>query len=57
MPALTIPELEFCFFHDPSKAGERREAQAQGGRQNRIKTLEASAQDVKVEDSGTQSHF
>ena len=54
--APTLPGSEFCFFHDPSKAGERLEAQAQGGRQNRMKTLEATAQDVKVEDWGTQSH-
>jgi hypothetical protein len=47
--APTLPGSEFCFFHDPSKAEERREAQAQGGRQNRMKTLEASAQDVMVE--------
>lgn len=46
------PGLEFCFFHDPSKADKRREAQAQGGRQNRMKTLEESAPDVKVKDSG-----
>jgi hypothetical protein len=50
--AAAIPGSEFCFFHDPSKAEKRREAQAQGGRQNRMKTLEASAPDVKVEDSG-----
>lgn len=50
--APALPGSEFCFFHDPSKAEERREAQAQGGRQNRMKTLEATAQDVKVEDSG-----
>ena len=38
--AAAIPGSEFCFFHDPSKAEKRREAQAQGGRQNRMKTLE-----------------
>jgi hypothetical protein len=47
-----IPGSEFCFFHDPTKAETRREAQAQGGRQNRVKTLEDSAPDVKVADSG-----
>lgn len=46
------PGSEFCFFHDPSQAEKRREAQAQGGRQNRMKTLELSAPDVKVEDCG-----
>jgi hypothetical protein len=50
--APALPGSEFCFFHDPSKAEKRREAQAQGGRQNRMKTLEDSAPDVKVEDSG-----
>jgi len=50
--APALPGSEFCFFHDPTKAGERREAQAQGGRQNRMKTLEATAPDVKVEDCG-----
>jgi hypothetical protein len=50
--AVALPGSEFCFFHDPSKAEQRREAQAQGGRQNRMKTLEDSAPDVKLEDSG-----
>jgi len=50
--AAALPGSEFCFFHDPSKAEKRREAQAQGGRQNRMKTLDDSARDVKVEDSG-----
>jgi hypothetical protein len=50
--AAVIPGSEFCFFHDPSKAEQRREAQSQGGRQNHVKTLEDSAPDVKVEDSG-----
>ena len=47
-----IPRSGLCFFHDPSKAEKRQEAQAQGGRQNRLKTLEDSAPDVRVEDSG-----
>jgi hypothetical protein len=46
------PGSEFCFFHDPSKSEERREAQAQGGRRTRIKTLEATSPDVKVGDCG-----
>jgi hypothetical protein len=50
--AAAMPGSEFCFFHDPSKAEKRREAQAQGGRQNRMKTLDESAPDVKVKDSG-----
>ena len=47
-----IPGSEFCFFHDPSKAEKRREAQARGGCQNRMKTLESTVPDVKVEDCG-----
>ena len=48
--APALPGSEFCFFHDPSKAEKRREAQARGGRQNHMKTLDAAAPDVKVED-------
>jgi hypothetical protein len=47
-----LPGSNFCFFHDPTKAAERREAQALGGRHHRIKTLDATASDVKVEDFG-----
>src|ERR1039458_8517573 len=50
--AAAIPGSKFCFFHDPSNAEKRREAQAQGGRQNRTKTLESTVPDVKVEDCG-----
>src|SRR6266849_9732457 len=48
--AAALPASNFCFFHDPSMAAERREAQALGGRQNRMKTLAADAPDVNVED-------
>jgi hypothetical protein len=48
--AAALPGADFCFFHDPSKADERREAQSLGGRQNRMKTLDATVPDVKVED-------
>jgi hypothetical protein len=47
-----LPGSNFCFFHDPAKAAERREAQALGGRQNRMKTLDSRASDVKIEDCG-----
>ena len=50
--AIALPESDYCFFHDPSKATERRAAQAQGGRQNRLKTLNAAVPDVRVEDCG-----
>jgi hypothetical protein len=49
--AAAMRESDFCFFHDPSKAAERHEAHAAGGRQNRMKTLEAGASDVEVSDS------
>ena len=47
-----LPGSAFCFFHDPSRAEERRDAQALGGRQNRMKTLNATAADVKIENCG-----
>jgi hypothetical protein len=50
--AAATAKSEFCYFHDPSYAEKRRQAQAQGGRQNRMKTLEDSAPDVTVKDSG-----
>jgi hypothetical protein len=48
--AAILPGSEFCFFHDPARAVERRAAQSFGGSQNRIKTLAADTPDVKVED-------
>jgi hypothetical protein len=50
--AIALPESDYCFFHDPSRTTERRDAQAQGGRQNHMKTLNATVPDVKVEDCG-----
>src|SRR5579862_7671571 len=50
--AAAIRDSAFCFFHDPSKATERREARAAGGRQNRMKTLDAAASEMKIEDCG-----
>ena len=50
--AAALPRSAFCYFHDPAKAIERREAQALGGRQNHIRALDAAAPDVKVEDCG-----
>ena len=46
------PHSPFCFFHDESKAEKRRAAQALGGRQNRVKTLDATASEVKLSDIG-----
>jgi hypothetical protein len=48
----TLLGSDLCYFHDPAKAAERREAQASGGRQNRVRALDATAPDVKVEDCG-----
>lgn len=48
--AAALPGSDFCFFHDPLKAGERREAQALGGRQNKMKTLDNDAPDLDVKD-------
>lgn len=45
-----MPGSNFCFFHDPAKAIAKREAQSEGGRGNRMKTLPADAPDVRVED-------
>lgn len=30
---------DYCFFHDPAKAGDRKAAQAKGGSQNAIRVL------------------
>ena len=47
--AAALSGTAFCFFHDPLRADERREAQALGGRQNSAKTLHATAPDVKID--------
>jgi len=49
--AATIAGCDFCYFHDPSKADERRESQAQGGRQNRMKTVDPGAPVIHIRDS------
>ena len=48
--AAALPGSGFCFFHDPTKAEDRRAAQSAGGSQGRIKTLPEDAPDVKIED-------
>ena len=47
--AAALAGSDFCFFHDPDRADERREANAAGGRQGKMKTLAADALDVRVE--------
>ena len=49
--AAALAGSDFCYFHDPSKAAERRESQAQGGRQNRIKTLDPSTPAIRMRDA------
>jgi hypothetical protein len=49
--AAALAGSDFCFFHDPDRATERREANAAGGRQGKMKTLDADAPDVRVESS------
>jgi hypothetical protein len=49
--AAALADSTFCFFHDPSKAAERHEAHAAGGRQNRMKTLGPGIPNVKIKDS------
>jgi hypothetical protein len=48
--AVVPPQSNYCIFHDPSKAAERREARASGGRANRMKTLGAATPDAKIRD-------
>ena len=49
--AAALRESGFCFFHDPSRKAERRAAQTEGGRQNRMKTLSDEVPDIKIRDS------
>src|SRR5260370_27479740 len=49
--AAALEGSDFCFFDDPSRAAERREAQALGGQRNRMKTLDPAIPDVKFESS------
>lgn len=46
--AAAIPGSDFCFFHDPGRANERRDAQAQGGRHGRMTTLDDADADIAV---------
>jgi hypothetical protein len=44
-------DSEFCFFHDLSRAAERKAAQSLGGHGNRMKTLDPGVPDVKIQTS------
>ena len=39
----------YCFFHDPAKENERKEAQQRGGRANHATVLSADAPDVPLD--------
>jgi hypothetical protein len=47
-----LTDSELCFFHDPSKAAERRAAQSLGGHAKRMKTLDPGIPDLKIENIG-----
>lgn len=49
--AAPLADSDFCYFHDPSIAAQRREAQSLGGHGNRLKTLDPDVPDVKLENS------
>jgi len=42
---------DFCFFHAPSTAVERKAAQSLGGQGNRMKVLDPGTPDVKIENT------
>lgn len=46
--ANVIVGSEFCFFHDPTKAEERKKAQAAGGAQNRAPSLPLETPDLSL---------
>jgi hypothetical protein len=41
-------DSRYCFFHDPAKENERKEAQQRGGRANRATVLRSDAPDVPL---------
>lgn len=46
-----LSDSEFCFFHDPNRAAERKAAQSLGGQGNRPKTLDPETPAVRIENS------
>jgi hypothetical protein len=44
--------LRVCFFHDPSRAADRKVARSLGGHSNRMKTLDPGVPDFKIQNSG-----
>ncbi len=49
--ATALSDSDFCFFHDPSIAAERKAAQSLGGKGNRMKTLDPNTPGVKIQNS------
>jgi hypothetical protein len=47
--ARVLSDSECCFFHDPTRAADRKAAQSLGGQGNRMKTLDPGTPDVKIE--------
>jgi hypothetical protein len=47
--AVPNADSDFCYFHDPSKADERRQAQSLGGQRNRMKTLDPAAPSRRIQ--------
>lgn len=39
----------YCFFHDPDKAEDRKQAQSHGGRQNKAQALPGEVEDIPVQ--------
>ena len=46
--ALAVANSRYCFFHDPAKKNQRREAQQRGGEANRGAVLPAATPDVPL---------
>jgi len=46
--AAATPGSQYCFFHDPEREQERKEAQSSGGRHGRMKTLPNDTPDTEI---------
>lgn len=49
--AAALDGSRYCFFHDPGRAAERRQARVLGGRQGTAKTLASDIPDVDIASS------
>jgi hypothetical protein len=50
--SISMSGSEFCFFHNPNRKKEIREAQRKGGRQGKIATLGEEAPNVHIKSVG-----